>query len=396
VAVWSGYWYGRNLWLTGTPLYPLGFTGATNRLGAYYEGVWQTTLLGNGRPEVLPLALDAVYRTAGPCQLAAVLALPAVLGWLVVSGFLAPAGPERASRWALALLTAGAGAVLVVTPFAVETEPGTLNHLRMGYGPVRYGQCFLALGVMALSVCVSDLAAGLERLAPRSAPRLAAALSALPAAALAGVLAYQVVRLVRGPAFAPGSVQDVALVGLNAALLALALRLAWRAGPWPRRGALAVGAALAVAAAFGGVAELSSRWHRDFVRHYDRMFSTRLFQELGRLDPAARRLCVLEYRYYPFFGPGRQSPVCRPARVPSADWLVDYVRETGVDVLVVTRQDLRAFGSYRGAGSWVQDRPDVFQPVVEDPAWLVVRVHPDPPTVARPTPPGGRPVEAQE
>src|SRR5262249_37613889 len=71
-----------------------------------------------------------------------------------------------------------------------------------------------------------------------------------------------------------------------------------------------------------------------------------------------------------------------------------YVRETGVDVLVVTRQDLRAFGSYRGAGSWVQDRPDVFQPVAEDPAWLVVRVHPDRPAVARPAPPAGRPVEA--
>jgi hypothetical protein len=43
----------------------------------------------------------------------------------------------------MGLLLIGTGLALAVTPFAVEDQPGTLNHLRWGYGPVRYGLCLL-------------------------------------------------------------------------------------------------------------------------------------------------------------------------------------------------------------------------------------------------------------
>src|SRR6185437_6359096 len=122
-------WHVRNLWLTGTPVYPAG------SVGVGYPDMWQTTFLGNSRPELYALSAEALWKMAGPCHVVAVAAAPLTLICLAWSG---AAQYRRGKRRACAVLLAiaalllGTAAVFIITPFAVEDQPGSLNHLRWG------------------------------------------------------------------------------------------------------------------------------------------------------------------------------------------------------------------------------------------------------------------------
>jgi hypothetical protein len=390
----AGYWYGRNLWLTGTPFFPLGLSPETDVLPQFYPNPWHSTFLGSGRPEVVPLGLRAVWKMAGPCHLLALLALPLVLGWLAGTGLLQRDFPERSSRWLLAFLTAGAAAVLLVTPWAIETEPGTLDQLRWGYIPVRFGQCFLGLAVLALGVLLSDLMRGLHRacaaaasgpLARRSpAGRRAASdcgLAAwrrfrrianlgfrwfplLPAGLVAALLAWQGVRVLQDPFFANRSnPRDIALLTLDLVLVGLLVWVPnWHGMPAVSRRAAAVAVLVAAAGLAWSVAALAQKWHDGFARHYDALFSTRVFTDLAQRDPAATRICVLEYRYYPFFGSRRQYSVCRPIKAFSYPWLLEFLRERQANAIACTLDDPFTLGRYRGASVWLREHPEIFVP----------------------------------
>ena len=161
VLVFGGYWYVRNWVVGGTPLYPLGRTAAEDEFIGSYPGMWQTTFAGNGSAELGSLAYEAIGSMTGPCHLLAVLGLPVSLSWLVARGgvrLLGGTGGETEEvRLALFAVTVGALAVLLVTPFAVEDAPGTLNQLRWQYCPVRYGTCFMTAAILCLAVILDDL-----------------------------------------------------------------------------------------------------------------------------------------------------------------------------------------------------------------------------------------------
>ncbi len=376
-----GYWYGRNAWLTGSPLYPLTPARGPDALSNFYPNTWRSTFLGSGRPEVIPLALTAVWKMAGPCHLLALLAVPITLCWLLGTGLFRRAHPEErleaAGRWLLAFLTAGAGAVLLVTPWAIETEPDTLNQLRWSYLPVRFGQCFLGLAILALGVVLSDLKKGLHRLAAWSQAvqdpqatcyrwnakfflRLCPAL--LPSL-FAGFIGWQITRLVQDPFFRTHySSLDVMLLMLNGVIAGLLVCFpSWFImTPLFRLG---IGMILLIAAsaglAWGGDA-LAEKWHADFSRHYNNMFSTRIFTDLTQRDPSTTRLCAMDYRYYPFFGSRRQYRLCRPMKAYSYPWLADYLLDQQVNVIACVLHDPHIYGRYCDVSLWVRDHPAVF------------------------------------
>ena len=144
-----------------------------------------------------------------------------------------------------------------------------------------------------------------------------------------------------------------------------------RLGLYPRRYAFAyaMGLALILAAVGWGVGALSDRWHRGYAQHYDAMFATQAFSDLERTDPASVRVCVHDYRGYPFFGSRRQFSVCQPYYVPGPGWLMDYLHTNRATHIVVRKSPTEIAGK-AGAYFWWFDQclasyPDQFAKVCE-------------------------------
>ncbi len=321
-ALFAGYWYARNAWVSGSPLYPREFGRPEDTLSRIYPAVATSSFLGNRDPRLPGLAVKAVWRMAGPCHLAALLALPGTLGYLALSGALRR-DPGRAG---LALLTTGAAALLLITPFAVEDIPGTLNHAEGGYGPARYGLCFLTLAVLALVVTLEGAARALRRVGGAAGH------------VLAGLLALGcLVQLVFTEPRLPRRWADTALVAGTLLLIAANVVLLCRRRPAARR---PVALALAVAAAVGWplfCTQLAAAWHAGFAGHYDRAFSTGVYSYLSAEAPAGSRICVLEFECYPFFGSARQFRVCQPVYTASAEELTRYLRRYDVAYVAARR-----------------------------------------------------------
>ncbi len=394
-AVWlaggmlcGGYWYLRNLVVSGSPFYPLGLRQTEDVLSLVYPDVRSTTLLGNGRPEIWPLTRAALWKEAGPLHYLACLGFPAAMAWLVLGGACRQAArfPRPASRWALAALLGGSLLVWAVTPMAMEDVPGSLNQLRGGYAPMRYGLGVASVAVLAAALLLSDLAktrggrAALRAKPPVHAP---APLKALAGTVLTGAAAAGVPLLSSsGPAEGQlSTLFDLVLL----TLVILQLLQYWRAAAFeaPRTGqVLRAGTlVLALAGAAFGVGGLADRWHGQFASFYDGVYQTKVFRQMGVRDPAEIRPCVLEYWSYPWFGSRRQFRVCQPVFVPSYSWLDGYLGREQCTLLVVKKvenPDLEVLYRYRWAYNWASHHPERFSLEAGGTSLAVFRVRPPP------------------
>jgi hypothetical protein len=75
-------------------------------------------------------------------------------------------------------------------------------------------------------------------------------------------------------------------------------------------------AALGASAAF--TAHRSARWHRDYIAYYDSMLGKGLFRKLAESSSPGDTFCVMDERYYPFFGSARQFRIIQPPPTQSA------------------------------------------------------------------------------
>lgn len=372
----AGYWYGRNAWVTGTPVYPKGITRNTDKVLQVRPELWQTTFLGSERPETFPLAIQAVRVMAGPCHSLAILALPVVLAWLIASGVLAcrnDAGWELAQiRWSLAFLTLSTGVILGLTPFAVETIPGTMNMLRSKYLPVRFGLCFLTMSLTGIAILFQDVSYSLQALAAKIsnyadwnrgnavtvAFRLLLVLSIVPMVIYIVGAVYQAYWHIRWKY--PGVTVDSALIGLDVVLV-IAIYCLTRQN-WRRLGRwVLLPTAAVVVLVFGfAVSWLSQRWHDEFARHYDRLLGGKWFHAMSKMAPEETRVCVVGARYYPFFGSRRQFRACRPGYMLSAGEMLRYLYDHEATVIAAVRHDNTGTGRYDRCGDWLEDYPQIF------------------------------------
>jgi hypothetical protein len=372
VLVLAGYWFARNAVVTGSPFYPKGFAGGEDILSRKIAGdVWPTTFLGNDHPDLLRLTADAALRLLGPGVGAAAVLAPLTIAWLLASG-LRDRGAAGSRRLALVVLTVGAGFLLSVTPLAVEDEPGTLNALRVGYHPCRFGLILASLAVLGLAAVVQDAA----RLAALRSNNGTAWPALVPATLFAALLAVQVARTARavdGAAWA-----DAGLMAAGIVATAAAVGLGFAHLPARVRATYAAAVLLATLAAAGwAAAGLADRWHRGFARHYDDMFETRAFSRLEAADPASVRVGFHGYRGYPFFGSRRQFRVCHPYFAPDGNWLTHYFGDRRV-TFVAVRKDPDA-SPEKGQYFWWFDEclaahPDCFRRAWEGNDFTVFRV----------------------
>lgn len=370
ILIFSGYWYVRNWVFGGSPLHPLALTAANaGMIESYPGGIWSTTFLGNGRKEIPELAIKAIWAMMGPCYVAALLGLPLTLIWLALSGFkrtkLSDTKREGATRLALAFATVASGLVLLVTPFAVEDSPGTLNQMHWKYCPIRYGMCFLSLSMLAFAVTLHDISHVLRCWWARQGRwfLVIQPLLHIPEILLIVGIAFQLVALRNNQLDV--AFRDSLLIAANM-LLVYAI-IYYTGANWPQLQPLFVlvlGVLVSCGVAWGGES-LASRWHGGFAAHYDKMLSNGMFSHFERTQHAGSNFCVLDLRPYPFFGSARQFRVCQPHRAGSAQELEDYLRTREV-AIVAARFDmnLRARG-WSKCRQWLEDNPQHVVPVRE-------------------------------
>jgi hypothetical protein len=373
VLALGGYWYLRNFLLTGTPVYPLGFSAGTDRLQELRPGSWSSSLLGNGRASLLPLYALAVWTKASAIYLVALLALPALYAWALMSGWIScetsDGGVRKNTRVTLSLLLPLSCLIFSITPYVVDAE--TERMLFSTYLAVRFSLCPLSLSVLLLSVACSDLTVAPVR--RRGWFRVAASLRMLPAALLTAAAT-----VLLGGKLIQGWRADAILCLLLAASLSF---IAYALINWvlpvaaPRCGRILVPIGLSAIAAVLSF-ENSKRWHRDFAINYDQQFGTIAFSQMNEAGLDRRPVvCSLFYRCYPLYGSRRQYWVLRPERVESDAAMRQYLVEQRVELVCTETSDSRRFGRYGRARQWATTHQAVLQRVASGRTLQLYRVN---------------------
>ncbi|HQU41750.1 MAG TPA: hypothetical protein PK867_03015 [Pirellulales bacterium] len=365
-----GYWYLRNYLMTGHPLYP---QGADSR-GIGYPYLWGTTLAGNGTAEVAPLAGKALWTMTGPCHLFAVAAAPFAaisLAWAGANRLRRGGRAEAAILLALCALLVGTGAVLAITPFCVEDQPGTLNHLRWAYTPARYGLCFLSMAALAAAWVLQR---GSEKAASWCARRFGAppvwqcAITFGCRGIVAAGIVWQVYLRVsylhdHSDLRAPPDLLGAAVVGFYLALAAWLAAEFWRAKLRHRRTFAAATVISLLVGASVGVGALSRHWHAGYARHFDALRGTTVFTRLAK-EPT-RTIVVLDHRPYPFFGSARQHRVCSPRILTSYEDLIAKLQASRADIVASPPRNTGAvFDRYKQGPEWLRTHGSQFKLVM--------------------------------
>ncbi|MFV0443217.1 MAG: hypothetical protein ACK5Q5_06575, partial [Planctomycetaceae bacterium] len=336
----AGYWYARNTWNTGAPLYPLGYSGANaeeleSRLQRSLGG---SSFLGSGRSELWRRYLDAVWLDGGPCQTVAILVLPFSLLWLM-GGEILSLRTRRDSgavglRAGVVLGTLVSWLSFAATPFTVDPENESL--LRSTVLVVRFSLVPQSLSVVALAVALSDVQAWVTRHIGGHAGSCAGGLLPL----LFGTTALwsfsrNTIRVFDGEWL-------VLLIAFDAALLLFGIRrlsITFGRGHTTFRRVLKTGClTLGMGGAIAITQWLSEGWHGGFARHYDLRFGTRMFSRLEAMERLRPSVAALPFRYYPFFGSRRQFRVHRPLRVMSLDYLFRFLVVNEIDLIAVVHR----------------------------------------------------------
>ena len=317
------YWYARNWWVTGLALYPIGAAGAVGENS--YPDLWSTSIAGNGHSQMLAFLFDAVWRKCGPLHLACLGLVPVILIRLPMS-CRAIAGTSDAAGFLKGLLLSAAvvGCLLIwlVTPYCVEDEPGSLNHLLWGYTPVRYGICFLSMSVIGGVTVVSHL---------QRAQRLCLALLIL-------TVGFQWARLCVTHEQQTQPFM-LAMVTLDCLFVGWILRILF----WNRRFAGASVVTLATVGMMAAAAWLSNSWHTGLAAHFQSYTGSTVFRQFS-IDDDQFTILVLDQRAYPWFGSARQNHVIQPGQFRAADDVTALLRNTDIRYIITrTRPDYTVF-----------------------------------------------------
>ena len=318
----GGYWYLRNYAMIGHVFFPKGSPLMQERIT--HPDLAKTTLAFNGDVRVPDLLLDAVWRLCGPLHFAALQLLPTILVALI---FLAcrrgrnhTTQQDQTSRqhWLLlAGLLVSTAVIALCTPMLVEDQPGTLNHLRWGYTPIRYSLCFLTMLMLASGAL-------LDRVGRRLPTRLSVVVGGCVLVAAACQL------LVRFYSRTELNIDlAIAVGGMLFVVWHLMLEACRRSDIAKR-----VSAAVIIIGIPALIVALADHWHRGLPKHFAAFYSAESLPD--ELSLPGERILVLDERSYAFFGSARQHYVLHAANFRDMSQVRDLVRQHSIS-LIVTR-----------------------------------------------------------
>jgi hypothetical protein len=200
---------------------------------------------------------------------------------------------------------------------------------------VRYGLCWAVLALCLVAVTLHDVV--------RRWPAMAVWLGGLVVALLDAQYGFLILNPPRGLTEEVSKGLELAFPGtyLVAGGILLAACILHVTGCIPRAGKeggrlqapLAWLAALLLLVV--GTAWLSQNWHEKYVVHYDKLFKDSTLEALRDRVPIGSRVCVMDARPYPFFGPSREFLVCRPTHLRTEEELIAFLDDRAIPFLVV-------------------------------------------------------------
>ncbi|MBC8356648.1 MAG: hypothetical protein H8E66_32130 [Planctomycetes bacterium] len=365
----GGYWYVRNVWHYGGPLFPKSMIGDTSLWDEMRPDSHTSSLLPGSRLEVWTLLARAVFDQAGPIALLAMLLLPASVAWCVVSALQKERSREaRAIRLMLAGVMFLTAIVYCITPNVIETKVGTMNMLLSKYHPVRFGLGFLSTSMIGMALASSDM---LQKL---SVKHLQFKLfGSVTGTLLVGHWIVGAVWQFIQHASRDTSVETL-LLACNMGLVVVVVYLCWTSRSSAQRAIIATAIACCVPLAVGGIHLLSQRWHTSFNNYYDRRITGGSLEALATLDPTSERICICDSRYYPFFGVRHQFDVCRPLWFRNSNEFLQYVKDQRVTVLVIRTSSNDAPGRYTAIRPWILAQPHIFHTLSAKHRYTMFRV----------------------
>jgi hypothetical protein len=369
--LFGSYWYARNAWHYGAPLFPKSMAGGPDLWDEIRPDSHTSSLFYGSRREVWTLLARAIYEQAGPIALSAMLLLPASIGWCVVSALQKERSREAAAiRLTLAGVMSLAAIVYGVTPNVIETKLGTMDMLLSQYHPVRFGLCFYSISMIGLALIGTDLTKSCQALEVR--PRWSSVL------VFAVVVGHWFVGAIWQ--FIQNAWRDTSfsewLLTCNLFLLSVVVILCWTSRSSVQRVLVLALVAASIPFTAWGVATLSWRWHTSFREHYDEWMTGGALVRFAKFDSRSERICVCDSRYYPFLGSRRQFNACRPLWFGDESEFLQYLSIQRISVLVVRTSGTDASERYAPIRSWVVKRPKLFRPVHEN-RYTIFRVSRD-------------------
>ncbi len=376
----AAYWYIRNYFASGLILYPFSFLPDLDLSRKAYPGLSSSSIRGNAFAEILPLYLAAVLKIVGPFYFLSVLLFP-VIGLLALLGLGHSRRTKAAALYRL-VLQFGALGVFVITPFAVEDEPGTLNQMRLGYCPVRYSLPFLLLSYLN-ACCI--LRVGLyaaygfvrRRCQSRAGPsrseekgwlRIIWAVAFCISPVLGGCIQGAKVYLFERE-------ELVAAAGLCAVLwlMIFLLRIfqASSARPVSPVSCFSVLGFSAVFCFFFSIRGYD--WEEDFVRHYQNSCGVGITRYIYNNKNAGLKIGVFAYQEYGYYCGSRKVFLIQPYYLADEVAFVAYLIENKIGLCIGSPNGAYLEGSpFRVASRVLKKFPFLFSPLTLDRRALIL------------------------